>query len=280
MRVIDAHVHFWDPARLDYPWLADLDALRRPYRPVDLVDAAGPVLDGAVFVEAGCRADLAIEELAWVAGLADRWPWIRGIIAHAPLELGAAAARHVTQLAEHPLVKGVRRNIQDEAPGFSTDAAFIDGVQLLARHDLTFDLCVRHHQLTEVTDLVARVPEVTFVLDHLGKPPASARALDPWRARLDRLAELPNVVCKLSGLATEADWARWNDDDVQPFLRHALAHFGPERCMYGGDWPVATLATSYQRWLAVVLAAIAHLPEPARDAVLHGTARRIYRLDD
>jgi L-fuconolactonase len=152
------------------------------------------------------------------------------------------------------------------------------GIRLLADHGFTADLCVRDRQLPEITDLVARVPQVTFVLDHLGKPAVRAGRLDPWREHLRRLAGHPNVVCKLSGLGTEADPARWRPGDLLPYLRHALAEFGPDRCLFGSDWPVATLATTYDRWVAVVLEALAGHPSAHRELVLSGTAARIYRL--
>jgi len=279
MNVIDSHVHFWDPRVLDYPWLSEHDALRRPYGPDDLA-ASAQAVDGVVFVEAGCREDLAFEELAWVRRLANGSPPILGVVAQAPVERGDGAATDVALLASHPLVRGVRRNLQDEAAGFALAASFVDGVRLLADHDLTFDLCVRHHQLPEAAALVATVPEVSFVLDHLGKPPVAAGHLDPWRANLTRLARLPNVTCKLSGLATEADPAGWREEETLPFVRHALTEFGPDRCMFGSDWPVATLATTYPRWSQVVTAALADWPPPAHHAVFGGTARRVYRLED
>lgn len=290
MDVVDSHVHFWDPTRLDYPWLAGTPSLQRAFQPTDL--DTGPYrfggetyrLTAAVFVEAGgvnerVGAERGGAEVEWVTQLAERWPTLRAIVAYAPLERGADAAADVAALAGHPLVAGVRRNVQDEAPGFTATDAFTQGVRLLADPGLTFDLCVRHHQIAEVTELVRRVPEVTFVLDHLGKPAVAAAEREPWRTDLARLADLPNVVCKLSGLATEAA-PGWSDGDAAPYLRHAVAVFGPDRCLFGGDWPVATLATDYPRWVRVVAEAVADRPDDERRAVFAGTARRIYRLPD
>jgi L-fuconolactonase len=307
MDVVDSHVHFWDPARLAYPWLADVPPLRRRFVPADL-DTGGHRISAAVFVEAGGQdagpaadpdagpfADPLVSpvadplaEVSWIEEIAAGWPPLRAIVAHAPVEHGAAVRPHLAALARHPRVVGVRRNVQDEPAGTAVADGFVDGVRALAGHGYTFDLCLRHHQLSEVTELVRRVPEVLFVLDHLGKPPVRAGRLDPWRADLSRLAALPNVVCKLSGLATEADPDRWTEADVLPYLRHALAEFGPERCLVGGDWPVATLATTYGRWLDVVATAVTGRTGPdgagadragsALAAVFGGTARRVYRL--
>lgn len=277
LHVVDTHVHFWDPERLDYPWLADEPLLRRRFSPADLLSGAHR-LAGAVFVEAGRREEQALAEVAWVEELAGHWPLLRGIVAHAPLERGPAVAGSLAELARHPLVRGVRRNTQDEAPGFTLREDFLHGVRSLADHGFTADLCVRHHQLDEVIELVSRVPEVTFVLDHLGKPDVRHGRLQPWRERISRLAGHPNVVVKLSGLTTEADPRGWQPGDVLPYLAHALAEFGTDRCMVGGDWPVATLATSYDRWLDVIALALQGQGESGRQAVLRGNAERWYRL--
>lgn len=277
LRVVDTHVHFWDPDRLAYPWLADEPALQRRFGPEDL-DPGRHELLGAVFVEAGRREEQAIAEVDWVQDLAAGWPTLLGIVAHVPLERGAAAAGQLAELARRELVRGVRRNVQDEAAGFALADGYLAGTRLLADHGFTADLCIRHHQLPEITELVARVPQVTFVLDHLGKPGIRAGLLDPWREQLSRLAGHPNVVCKLSGLTTEADLRHWRSADVLPYLRHAIAEFGADRCLVGGDWPVATLATTYDRWLDVVAEAVGTLSGVDRDAILSGNARRVYRL--
>lgn len=277
VHVIDTHVHFWDPQRLAYPWLDGEPVLRRRFGPGDL-QPGHHRLAGAVFVEAGRRDEQTLDEVSWVAQLAADWPPLRGVVAHAPLERGASVAGLLAELSRHPLVRGVRRNTQDEVPGFALADDYVAGTRLLAEYGFTADLCIRHHQLPEVIELVTRVPEVKFVLDHLGKPGIRDGLLDPWREQLSRLAARPNVVCKLSGLTTEADPRGWQPDDVLPYLRHALAEFGADRCLVGGDWPVATLATAYDRWLDVIAVALADLPDAQRDAVLRGNAERVYRL--
>ncbi|MEV4536466.1 amidohydrolase family protein [Asanoa sp. NPDC049518] len=276
MVVIDAHLHMWDPRLLAYPWLDAVPALRRPFLPSDLVaDQTRP--HGAVFVEAGAAPQAALNEVAWVESL--RSPVaLLAIVAQAAVEHGQAAAATLADLAARPRVTGVRRNIQDESPGFASTDSFRTGVRLLAAHDLTFDLCVRSEQLPEVTDLARRTPDVTFVLDHLGKPPVRDRRSDPWRTHLRELASLTNVRCKLSGLTTEALPRRWQPADVLPYLDHALQVFGPARCMFGSDWPVATLATEYDRWFTVVDRALGGYTAEERHRVMAGTAIETYRL--
>ncbi|HSU35644.1 MAG TPA: amidohydrolase family protein, partial [Propionibacteriaceae bacterium] len=194
---------------------------------------------------------------------------------YAPLHDPVAAAAYLRELRRFPIVVGVRRLVQDEPPGFTSRPGLRAGVALLAAEDLVFDLCVREPQLGEAVDLVRAVPEVRFVLDHLGKPRVGA---DPtrWRRDLRALAELPNVVAKLSGLMTEiipgTDAA-----GVRRYLEYALAVFGPRRCLFGSDWPVLTLAGSYSGWRDAVLDAVAGLSDAEVEAVLHGNARALYR---
>lgn len=274
---IDAHLHVWRPDRLAYPWLADEPALNRAYLPADLDNVAHRVA-AAVMVEAGRRPEQALDEVGFVEELAAQGPPIVAMVAHASLERGADARHELAALARHPLVAGVRRNIQDEPAGFAVTDSFVTGVRLLAEHGYPFDVCVRHRQLPEVAELVSRVPDVTFVLDHLGKPAVAEHRSQPWREDIRRLAASPNVVCKVSGLTTEADHAAWTPEDLLPYLRHVLAEFGAQRCMFGSDWPVATLATSYDRWIEVVEQAMDGLSAAEREAVAAGTARRVYGL--
>lgn len=279
--VVDAHLHLWDPARLRYPWLADLPPLRRAFDLAELDrQRAGVPLTQAVFVQCDCVPEDAAGELLLVREAAAADSRLAGAVAFAPLEQGAAVAPWLEDLAREPLVRGVRRLLQSEPdPAFCLRPDFVAGVGALAAHGLVLDLCLLPPQLASATELVRRVGEVTFVLDHLGKPPVRAGGFQPWADELAALAELPNVVAKLSGLATEADPERWREEDVLPYLRHALACFGPERCLFGGDWPVATLATDYPRWFRTVALACADLDDEGRASVFAGNARRVYRLD-
>jgi L-fuconolactonase len=256
--ILDAHVHFWDPAARHHDWLSG--ALDRPFGPEDL-----PATHDVIFVEADCHVAEAADEVAWVAGLGD--PRVRGIVANAPLEQGPEALEPVLGL---PLVRGVRRQIEPRPVAFALAGGFVAGVRRLGELGRPFDACVHRGQLRVLAALADAAPRTTIVLDHLGKPDVAHAGLDPWRADLAALAARENVVCKLSGLATQADAARW-EDQVVPYLEHALAVFGPERCLAGSDWPVLTLAATYERWFAV-LAAVA--PEP----VLGATAAEVYRL--
>lgn len=276
---LDSHCHFWNPDRLHYDWLADIELLNRPFTPDMLVAEAGknpPQM--MVFVQADCQPEDALAEVKWVAQLAKQYPQVAGIVAFAPLELGDGVTPILEKLAQEPLVKGVRRLIQSESAGFCLQPAFVEGVQSLARFGLSFDICVLHHQLEDVVQLVEQCPEVEFVLDHCGKPPIKSQQLDPWRGHVSALAGFNNVCCKLSGLVTEADMDNWRSADLKPYIEHVLAAFGPQRLMFGGDWPVSKLATTYPRWLEEVCIQMAHLAPAEQRSILLDNGRRFYRI--
>jgi L-fuconolactonase len=274
--LVDSHVHFWDPHARRHAWLDGVASLQRRFGP-EGYDAGRHDVAAMIFVQADCRADEALDEARWVAELAARDPRVRGIVAYAPVHLGAEAAIPVAAVAARPGIVGVRRLLQDEPSSLLTDPALAEGVRLLADHGLPFDLCVRHHQLRAVTALVAACPDVTFVLDHLGKPSVGPGGLQPWRDDLALLATHGRVCCKLSGLATEAP-ADWRASDLRPYLDVALDLFGPQRCMVGSDWPVCTIATTAEAWFDVVFEALAPLARSEREAVMHGTASSIYAI--
>lgn len=278
--IVDTHLHLWDPGRLRYAWLQEVPPLNRPHLPGDYRRACAPVaVAKMVFVQCDCDPAQSRQEVAWVTELARTEPGLRGIVAFAPLELGAAVEPALGQLADNPLVKGVRRLLQSEPdPEFCLRPDFVRGVHRLARPGLSFDLCLRHHQLAAATRLVRQCPEVRFVLDHIGKPDIRARRLDPWRAELRELAQCENAWCKLSGLATEADAARWTPADLRPYLDHVIACFGTNRLMFGSDWPVSTLATDLPRWVAALDEALHGCSADERHRIYVRTAEEFYRI--
>jgi L-fuconolactonase len=277
--LIDSHVHFWDTAYLRYEWLTDLPQIHRPFLPEDLQEQAGGLsLAGMVFVQADCVAEDALREAAWITQLAEAEARIQGIVAFAPLEQGNEARRVLDELAQMLLVKGVRRLIQSEAAGFARQPAFVAGVQALSDYGFSFDICILHHQLDDVLWLVEQCPEIPFVLDHLGKPDAKTPLFEPWARQIMELAHFPNVYCKLSGLVTEADHQRWTREGVKPYIDQAIEAFGPDRVMYGGDWPVSLLATTYREWIEVLRWATADLTSTEQHKLLFQNAQRFYRL--
>ncbi len=278
-KIIDSHVHFWDPELLDYPWLEDVPPINRSFLPADYSQAIGnfPVA-GQVFVQACGNPNQAMAEVEWVSTLAKTGASVKGIIAFAPLELGERAAGALEGLTRFPLVKGIRRLIQSEPLGFSTQPEFVRGVQLLADFNFSFDICIKHHQLQDVLQLVEQCPDVQFVLDHIGKPDIAVGLIDPWKEQITQLATYENVTCKLSGLVTEADIEAWQPADLTPYISHILETFGPNRTMFGSDWPVCTLATTYQKWLEITLEATSRFSPVEQDQIFYQNAVDFYKL--
>ena len=256
-----------------YPWLEAGTELRRTFLPADLPQSAG----GWVVVQADARHDLDLAELEWTAGLAASDQNLRGMVVRAPVEIGRAVSQQLEQLVVHRFTVGVRRLIQDEPVGFARGASFIDGVRTVGQFGLPFDVCVRAAERADVVPLIDACPDVSFVLDHLGKPDIARGEWEPWRGQLTELARRPNVVCKLSGSTSEAG-PGWQEDTVRPYLEHALESFGADRCMFGSDWPVATLTTEYSRWLDLVTNLVAGCSDADIDAVFAGTAERVYGI--
>ncbi|GAC1515234.1 MAG: amidohydrolase family protein [Gemmatimonadaceae bacterium] len=249
-QVVDAHVHFWDPRRLTYPWLAALPALDRTFLPADYVIATtGAGIGQVVFVEANCTPSDGGREVQLIETLAVEATWIGGVVAFVNLSVPALPRAALDALARSRRVKGVRQNIQGEPDGFCLQPAFIRGVREVGRRGLTFDVCVTHDQLADAVELVRRCPETRFVLDHGGKPAIGYGRIDRWRTDIARLAMLPNVWCKLSGLLTEAEADHRREEDLAPFADHIVECFGSSRMMYGSDWPVITTAGSCAQWL-------------------------------
>jgi L-fuconolactonase len=273
--IVDGHIHLWDPTVLAYPWLEADATLRRPFLPVDLQQSGVPAQ--WVMVQAEALPEQSLAEVRWVSGLAVSEPALRGMVVRAPVETGRAVSDHLEQIAAYPLTVGVRRLIQDEPSGFARKASFIEGVRTVGEFGLPFDICVRAAEREDAAPLVDACPGVNFVLDHLGKPDIAGGEWEPWRDQLADLARRPNVVCKLSGSTSEAG-PGWHYDTVRPYLEHALDSFGAMRCMFGSDWPVATLTTAYRRWFDLVTDVVAGCSESEIDAVFAGTAQRVYGL--
>jgi L-fuconolactonase len=280
--IVDAHVHLWNPRQFSMPWLADIPRLNRPYGLQDYREQTQdlPII-AMVYIEVGVEPREALREARHVVDLAREEPRLQAIVAAAPVELGDAVREHLGSLvAISPLIKGVRRNLQDEAePDFCLQPAFVAGVHLLAEFNLSFDLCIKHWQLPYVIELVRRCPDTAFTLDHLGKPGIKQQLLDPWQTDLRKLAKLPNVVCKISGMVTEADHEGWQPADLEPYINVVLEAFGEERVLFGSDWPVALLASPYRRGYETLEALTVRLPVSARRKLWAENAQRFYRMN-
>jgi len=268
--IIDAHHHLWDVSR-GYAWLDDLPALNRTFTTAELRETlARNGVGRSILVEAGRRDPAEATEFL---ALARETPEIAGVVAWCDLAC--------PQLPTSGALVGARSQIQAETdPGYLSRPEVRRGLQTIAARSLTYDLVVRVDQLRACAAAAEATPELTFVLDHLGKPSIrdGGAGHKTWREAVAPLTKLPNVLAKLSGLVTEANWNTWRPADLHPFVDTALGLFGPRRLMFGSDWPVCLLAASYERVLDALTTNLTSLTGPERDEIFSGTAIRAYRL--
>ncbi len=274
---IDSHHHLWRYSVEEFPWITpDMGGLKRDFMPQDLLpELQRSRVTGAVVVQ----ARQTLEETRWLLDCARSTAWIRGVVGWAPVATVNFAAI-LDELLQFDKLKGLRHVIQDEPDDFILGGDFNAGLASMLGTGLVYDVLIHERQLPNAAEFVRRHPQQVFVLDHLAKPRVSARRMEPWRSNLKTLAVRQNVFCKVSGLTTEADWANWTTDELEPFLDAALEAFGPERLMVGSDWPVCLLATTYSRWWDAVQEWAQCLSAAEQDALLGGTATEVYRLDE
>lgn len=279
--IVDSHVHLADPKRFSYAWTRNAPSLNRQVLPEHLSKAAAPVvIDKFVFVEVDVDFPQHVAEAEWVDGLARADPRLAGMVAALPLEQGRAVEAELGKLRKNKTLRGIRRLIQNQAdPDFCIRPQFIEGLKLLAAHDLVFDICIFHHHLPNAIKMVRQCPEVRFILDHIGKPAIKAGVMDPWRKNLKELAMLPNVHCKISGVTTEADHKNWTREQLKPYIAHAIDAFGFDRVMYGGDWHVSELAGTYPQWVEIVDWVVDGATPAEKRKLFRDNAIRFYSLD-
>ncbi|HEU0065792.1 MAG TPA: amidohydrolase family protein [Sphingomonas sp.] len=273
---IDAHHHLWryDPGT--FGWIAPNSVIARDFLEDDLAvarRAAG--IDACIAVQARQTP----EETRFLLDCAAAAPWIVGVVGWIDLR----AADVTAQLARdaHPTLVGYRHVVQDEAdPRFLIGDAFVRGVAAVAARGLTYDLLVGHDHLADIPALLAQVDGGRFVLDHAAKPAIASGAWQPWADRIAAVATFSNIWCKVSGLVTEADHTAWTADQIEPYLDHVLARFGPERLVWGSDWPVCLLATKYGDVVRLVEDWVAKRCPQHRDAIFGGNALRAYAMND
>lgn len=271
---IDAHQHFWQLARGDYGWLTPaLAPIYRDFGPCDLaplLQARG--IDRTILVQAAPT----FAETLYLLELAGRTPFVAGVVGWTDFDAADAAQTVAKVAADHPLLVGLRPMLHDIADDDWLLRPHLAVVfNAMAEHGLVFDALARPQHLSRVQAVCERHPKLTVVVDHIAKPLIRDLRPDPWRADIAAVARCPNTVCKLSGIATEAA-PDWSVADIKPYVDHVLAAFGPQRLLWGSDWPVVDLAGGYARWWDAAQTLLAPLEVAARDAILGGTAERIY----
>ncbi len=274
---IDAHQHFWALTRGDYGWLTpELSTIYRDFTPEDLqplLAVAG--IEGTVLVQAAPT----VAETEYMLSLSDQTSFIKGVVGWVDFEAADAPAQ-IENLSKHLALVGLRPMIQDiPDPDWMMKDALTPAFEALQRHDLTFDALTLPQHLGPLRQLLARYPQMRVVIDHGSKPLIREKVISGWAEDMVALARDTDAWCKLSGLVTEAE-PDWTIDDLRPYVDQLLDTFGPSRLIWGSDWPVCTLASSYQRWLETTDALLSALSNTERNAVLGGNAARAYNLRD
>jgi L-fuconolactonase len=273
---IDAHQHFWHYNPHEYGWIDDsMASLRRDFLPSDLEpELRRNGFQGCVAVQ----ARQSLQETRWLLELASEAPFILGVVGWVDLRSPQLRSQ-LESFAENPKLVGIRHIVQSEPDDwFLLHPEFLDGVALLQALGLAYDILIYPRQLPAAVEFARRLPGQRLVLDHLGKPAVKQGDFRSWASRIRDLASLPNMMCKLSGLVTEADWQSWKVEEMRPCLDVAFECFGPGRLMFGSDWPVCTVAASYSRVIEVVTDYLNSFSTEVRDAVMGGNAQQFWRL--
>lgn len=279
MTRIDAHQHFWDRSidAFDHSW-QEADSLAkicRDFMPVDLRPLiADARIDQTIFVQTQHN----IGENYWALKLAEENEFICGVVGWIDLA-SPECEQQLLEFSEFPKIRGFRHVVQDEPDDdFVVRKDVLRGLKVLEKHNMPFDLLFYTRHLKHAAEVARRCPGLPLVIDHLSKPPIKSGEIEQWRIDLQTAARHPNVYCKLSGMVTEADWQNWTVDDLRPYAEAAIEQFGPERMMFGSDWPVCELAANYDRVHSAATELIQQLSEDEQAEIMGGTAARFYSL--
>ena len=275
---IDAHQHFWQRSQpFEYSWLdaPELTAISRDFLPNDLApQIASEGIDRTIFVQTQHN----VAENGWVLALAEQHDFIAGVVGWVDLASDRVEDQ-VVQWSAHPKFVGVRHVTQDEPDDdFIVRPEVVRGLQVLERHRVPFDLLFYVKHLRHAATLAQMLPDLPMVIDHLAKPRIKEGVQQDWHPHVVEAAKHPNIFCKLSGMVTEADWQNWQVADLRPYVDAALEAFGPERCMFGSDWPVCELAASYSDVHQALIELTAGLSRSEREMIFGGTAEKFYKL--
>lgn len=276
--LIDAHQHFWDLDRVEYPWLTpEAGILHRTYLPGDLApELAAAGVDATIVVQAADSR----EETAFLLELATATDWVQAVVGWVPLLDPAACSAALDRWCEVPAFRGIRHLVHDEAdPDWLVRPTVLESLRMVAERDLVFEIPAEFpRHLGHVPALAEAAPDLAIVIDHLGKPPVASGEVRPWATAFRAACAPPQVRAKLSGLGTEARPGRWSRADLAPYVDVALDALGPDRLLFGSDWPVLLANGDYATTVAETLATVDRLAPGERDAIRGGTASALYRL--
>jgi L-fuconolactonase len=271
---LDSHQHFWHYERPKHDWLDDeMAAIRRDFDPSDLRPIlAANGIDGCIAVQ----ADQTLAETDFLLDIATKHDFVKGVVGWIDLR-AEDLEKQLERYADQPLLKGFRHVVQGEPdPLFMLRPDFLRGIDMIGQAGFTYDILIFPHQLVSALELVKLFPSYKFVIDHLAKPYAKAGYFTGWAEGMAAIAKFPNVHCKLSGLITEASYSSWTAEELLPYMKHALDVFGPDRCMFGSDWPVCRVAGDYGQVKGLVETLLQGSTEADKEAVFGGNCARFY----
>ncbi len=281
LRIVDTHQHLWDLDRFRLPWLKNQKPLARSFTMRDYLQAtAGLNVVKAVYMEVDVDPKQQNAEADYILDLCrqGKTPTVAAVISGRPA--AEDFGKYLDRFKGNRRLKGVRQVLHTDATpaGYCLRPDFVRGMRLLGERGLTYDLCMRPGELADAVKLVEACKDTRFILDHCGNPNVQAKDLTQWRRGLARLARCNNVVCKVSGIVVTARPKKWTADDLAPVVNYTLDTFGPDRVMFGGDWPVCTLRASYRQWVEALKTIVRNRPLADQRKLFHDNAVRFYGL--
>ena len=276
MRIIDSHQHFWKYHPQNHAWInEDMKIIQKDFLPEELASIFGKErIDGCISVQ----VDQTEDETQFQIELAKNNPFIKGVVGWINL-MNPSIEAALEKYQDYPIVKGFRHILQGEVKGFMLQPEFIDGLKALAKNNYTYDLLIYHHQIPEALELLKNLGELKIVVDHIAKPDIKNSHITEWSKNIKALAKYPNVHCKISGMTTEADWKNWTAEDLTPYLDIVVEAFGTNRLMFGSDWPVCLVASTYSHWLTTVKDYFSTFTNQEQAKIFASNCESFYTLD-
>jgi predicted TIM-barrel fold metal-dependent hydrolase len=287
--ILDTHQHLWDLDRFRLPWLKKAPSLAKSFRPEDYRTATAELgkianlpakIVKTVYMEVDVEPTQQVAEAEYVLGLCRRadTPTAAAVVSGRPAS--AAFADYLARFKDSAYVKGIRQvlHVDETPPGYCLEKDFVRGIRLLGERGLSFDLCMRAKELPDAAKLIDTCPDTRFILDHCGNADVRAKDRSQWEKDIAAVAKRKNVVCKVSGIVASAKPGKWTAEDLAPIVKRTLEVFGPDRVMFGGDWPVCTLAASFRQWVEALASIVAGRPAAEQCKLFHDNAARFYGL--
>src|SRR5262245_37862743 len=280
-RIVDTHQHLWDLRRFRLPWIRDDSPVYLHFGVEECMQATnGLNVVKAVYMEVDVDPKQQVEESEYILDVCrqGKTPTVAAVISGRPAS--AEFRKYLTRFKGNRYLKGVRQVLHGEGTpaGFCLSADFQRGLRVLDEMGLSYDLCMRHAELPDAVRLCQALPNLRFILDHLGNPDVQVKETTAWRREIGRLAKCKNLVCKVSGIVAGARPNKWTADDLAPFVNHVLDSFGPDRVMFGGDWPVCTLRATYRQWVDALRSIVRNRLAEHQRKLFHDNAVSFYGL--